>query len=99
SGAVNPGHFEAAGGGGPPQGCLGLPLGPGSGELRLPCLFVADLEQDGWYSAERLRGTLALYADATLVRHGARHRVPALGREAADLVCGFLDRFRAAPAA
>ncbi|CAK0822410.1 unnamed protein product, partial [Prorocentrum cordatum] len=84
SGAVNPGHFEAAGGGGPPQGCLGLPLGPGSGELRLPCLFVADLEQDGWYSAERLRGTLALYADATL---------------AADLVCGFLDRFRAAPAA
>mmetsp|Transcript_71765 Transcript_71765/g.165977 ORF Transcript_71765/g.165977 Transcript_71765/m.165977 type:complete len:237 (-) Transcript_71765:100-810(-) len=99
SGAVNPGHFEAPGGGGPPQHCQGACEGPRAGELQLPVLFVGDFERDEWYPAQRLEETLALYADASCVRHAAAHSIPALGVEAVAQVRGFFARFLTRPRA
>mmetsp|Transcript_18862 Transcript_18862/g.53278 ORF Transcript_18862/g.53278 Transcript_18862/m.53278 type:complete len:249 (+) Transcript_18862:29-775(+) len=93
SGAVNPGHFEAPGAGGPPPGCLGPTAPPGQGGLQLPLLFLGDFERDEWYSPRRFSETLDLYADATLVTHAEAHSVPSLGAEAAAAVRGFFSRF------
>lgn len=93
SGAVNPGHFEAVGGGGPPRDCPGPRWGPSPGELRTPCLFLGDLKQDGWYSAARFGETLGLYSDATLVTHDQKHSVPVLDSDGAKTVHAFLSRF------
>lgn len=76
SGAVNPGHFEEVGGHRPPaSSTIGW---PSAGELSIPCLFAADFANDGWYSNDRLRETLALYADQTVIDHDQGHRMQAL---------------------
>mmetsp|Transcript_86720 Transcript_86720/g.240531 ORF Transcript_86720/g.240531 Transcript_86720/m.240531 type:complete len:249 (+) Transcript_86720:54-800(+) len=93
SGAVNPGHFEAPGGGGPPLGCPGPCAGPRAGELQLPVLFMGDFERDKWYPAQRFKDTLDMYADSTLVTHQESHSVPSFGVDAAAVVRGFLARF------
>lgn len=93
SGAVNPAHFEAPGGGGPARGCTGPRVGPEAGGVRLPCLFVGDFDADGWYPSSRFEETLGLYKDATVVRHAQGHRVPVLSGEAASSSAGFFERF------
>jgi len=95
SGAVNPGHFEAQGAGGPPEGCVGPRAGPGSSALGWPLLFVGDFDTDGWYSTTRFEETLGLYADATRVEHAQQHAVPALGDEAVAAARRFFSRFAA----
>ncbi|CAE8639649.1 unnamed protein product, partial [Polarella glacialis] len=91
SGAVNPGHFEAPGGG----LCPPARLWPGQGELRTPCLFLGDFVTDGWYLPLRFTETLGLYANATLVSHSCRHKVPELSGDQAAVVRDFLLRFAA----
>lgn len=95
SGAVNPGHFEAPGCGGPPLGCQGPHAPPYKRELRLPMLFMADFAGDKWYSTQRFMETLALYKDVTQVRHSEGHTVPspAAGPQAITAVRDFLVRF------
>eukprot|EP00929_Paragymnodinium_shiwhaense_P081945 TRINITY_DN42995_c0_g1_i1.p1 TRINITY_DN42995_c0_g1~~TRINITY_DN42995_c0_g1_i1.p1 ORF type:complete len:267 (+),score=48.14 TRINITY_DN42995_c0_g1_i1:66-866(+) len=94
SGAVNPGHYEASGAGGPPQGCIGPSYGPYASELGLPCLFLGDFKGDRWYSPRRFQDTLGLYKDVTLLEHSEEHRVPlSLDGGAAAELRRFFARF------
>lgn len=94
SGAVNEGHYESPGAGGPPRGCMGPRHGPRSGELETPCLFVADFGKDDWYAQRRFKETIDLYMDATIVGHDLNHRVPAaLDPSSAATIRRFLSRF------
>lgn len=93
SGAVNPAHFEAPGGG-PPRDCIAPSTVPSIGEISTPCLFLGDFSKDGWYSASRFSETLKLYSDATLVQHDKHHTVPkSLSATSARTIRSFLARF------
>eukprot|EP00927_Polykrikos_kofoidii_P062515 TRINITY_DN57327_c0_g1_i1.p1 TRINITY_DN57327_c0_g1~~TRINITY_DN57327_c0_g1_i1.p1 ORF type:complete len:272 (-),score=41.20 TRINITY_DN57327_c0_g1_i1:63-800(-) len=94
SGAVNPDHFEVPGGGGPPPGIPGPRTEPRDGELRTPCLFLADFKSDNWYPRKRFDDTLRLYRDATVVSHSSGHSIPSsVEPEAASSIRSFLARF------
>mmetsp|Transcript_66602 Transcript_66602/g.139040 ORF Transcript_66602/g.139040 Transcript_66602/m.139040 type:complete len:260 (+) Transcript_66602:58-837(+) len=94
SGAVNPGHFESVGGGGPPRGLEGPRQGPDvKHRTSFPMLFIGDFFGDHWYSAERFKETMAMYADLARVEHRQAHIVPELSPSDASLVRRFLQRF------
>jgi len=93
SGAVNPAHYEAVGGGGPPDDLIGVAHGPSDGEMKWPMLCCMDLASDGWYSKQRLKKTFSLYADSTIVEHQQSHAVPTLSAGSASAVRAFLVRF------
>lgn len=96
SGGVNPGHFEAIGGGGPPQGVPGPCAGPGPTDLGFPMLFVGDFSTDNWYPAQRFHSTREMYQDVTVVRHEAGHKVPSFEQLSAGgiaVVQAFFQRF------
>ncbi|CAE7035307.1 Ovca2 [Symbiodinium sp. CCMP2592] len=94
SGAVNPGHFEAVSGGGPPRNLLGPYLGPKAGEIKMPCLFLYD-RTDKWYPCSRVAQTMDLYADRVAVEHSQKHSVPRaqLSSESVSAAQRFLLRF------